>query len=94
MKPQAAAEIAKVLCATAFRSFTRTSRRFANLLLMPVSEKENEGEEQPYDRKLLTAACAQLRPQDLAEVLKYPFCTGGSRADCPPPIGGKDWPEV
>jgi hypothetical protein len=24
----------------------------------------------------LTAVCAQLHPRDLAEVLKYPFCTG------------------
>jgi hypothetical protein len=48
----------------------------SNLLLTPVSEKENEGEEQSYDRKLLAAVCVQLSPQDLAEVLKYPFCTG------------------
>ena len=48
----------------------------SNLLLTPVPEKEDEGEERPYDRKLLTAVCAQLSPQDLAEVLKYPFCTG------------------
>ena len=41
----------------------------SNLLLTPVSKKEDE------DRKLLTAVCARLRPQDLAEVLKYPFCT-------------------
>ena len=26
--------------------------------------------------KLLAAICAQLSLQDLAEVLKYPFCTG------------------
>jgi hypothetical protein len=48
----------------------------SNMLLTPVSKKENEGEEQPYDRKLLVAVSAQLRPQDLTEVLKYPFCTG------------------
>jgi hypothetical protein len=48
----------------------------SNLLLTPLPEKKDEGEEQPYDRKLLTAVCAQLSPQDLAEVLKYPFCTG------------------
>ena len=46
------------------------------MLLQPVSKEAAEGTEQPYDRKLLTAVCAQLRPQDLAEVLKYPFCTG------------------
>jgi hypothetical protein len=40
-----------------------------------VSEKRDEGEEQPYDRKLLKVVCSQMRPEDLAEVLKYPFCT-------------------
>jgi hypothetical protein len=44
--------------------------------LLPVSEKEDEGEEQPYDWKVLAAVCAQLSQQDLTEVLKYPFCTG------------------
>ena len=53
----------------------------SNLLLTPVPEKkvegeEDESEEQSDNRKLLTAVCAQLSPQDLAEVLKYPFCTG------------------
>lgn len=48
----------------------------SNLLLRPVPKKADEGEEQSYDRKLLTTVCAQLSPQDLAEVLKYPFCTG------------------
>jgi hypothetical protein len=49
----------------------------SNLLLTPLSEKaDNEDKGQADDRKLLTAVCAQLRPQDLAEVLKYPFCTG------------------
>jgi hypothetical protein len=47
----------------------------SNLLLTPVPKKKEEGEEQPYDRKLLTAVCAQLCPQDLSEVLKYPFST-------------------
>jgi hypothetical protein len=46
------------------------------MLLTPLSNNEDEGKEQPYDRKLLTAVCAQLSPQDLAEVLKYPFCIG------------------
>ena len=41
----------------------------SNLLLTPVAKKEDEAEEQPYDSKLLTTVCAQLRPQDLAEVL-------------------------
>jgi hypothetical protein len=40
------------------------------------SKKEDEGEQQLYDRKLLTAVCAQMAPQHLAKVLKYPFCTG------------------
>jgi hypothetical protein len=52
----------------------------SNMLLQPVSE----GKEQPYDRKLLSAVelkllaevCAELRTEDLVEVLKYPFCTG------------------
>ena len=48
----------------------------SNLLLAPVPKKADEGEERSYDRKLFTAVCAQLSPQDLAEVLKYPFCTG------------------
>jgi hypothetical protein len=48
----------------------------SNMLLQPVSIEAAEGKEQPYDRKLLTAVCAQLPPQDLAEILKYPFCTG------------------
>jgi tetratricopeptide (TPR) repeat protein len=51
----------------------------SNMLLMPVSEEVNEVEEQPYDRKLLAAVCAQLSQQDLTEVLKYPFCTGEAK---------------
>jgi hypothetical protein len=47
----------------------------SNMLLQPVSEA-TEGEERPNDRKLLTDLCAQLDNQDLAKVLKYPFCTG------------------
>jgi hypothetical protein len=47
----------------------------SNLLLQPVSQA-TEGKEQPNDRKLLADVCAQLHTQDLAEVLKYPFCTG------------------
>ena len=49
----------------------------SNLLLVPVSEKAEEA--YPFDWKTgedLAAVCAQLPPQDLAEVLKYPFCTG------------------
>ena len=45
------------------------------MLLTPVSKNKDEGEEQPYDRKLLTAMCASLSPQNLVEVLKYPLCT-------------------
>ena len=47
----------------------------SNMLLQPMSKEAAEGKEQPYDRKLLAAVCAQLL-QDLTEVLKYPFCTG------------------
>jgi hypothetical protein len=42
-----------VLRATAFQLVLAIS----NLLLPPVSEKKDEGEEQPYDRQLLTAIC-------------------------------------
>jgi hypothetical protein len=48
----------------------------SNLLLSPVPKKAARGEEKSNDRKLLVALCALLPPQDLAEVLKYPFCTG------------------
>ena len=48
----------------------------SNLLLKPVPEQTAISKEPPYDRKLLAAVCARLPPQDLAEVLKYPFCTG------------------
>jgi hypothetical protein len=48
----------------------------SNMLLQPMSKEAAEGKEQPYDRKLLAAVCAQLLQQDLTEVLKYPFCTG------------------
>ena len=48
----------------------------SNMLLLPMSKEAAEGGEQTYERKLLAEVCAQLRTQDLAEVLKYPFCTG------------------
>ena len=48
----------------------------SNMLLQPVSEEATERKQQPNHRKLLADVCAQLRPQDLAEVLKYPFSTG------------------
>jgi hypothetical protein len=48
----------------------------SNMLLQPVSEEAGESKEQPYDRKLLKDVCAHLRTQDLAVLLKYPFCTG------------------
>jgi hypothetical protein len=47
----------------------------SNMLLQPVSKEAGQGKEQPYDRKLLAEVCAQLSTEDLAEVLKYPFCT-------------------
>jgi hypothetical protein len=56
---------------------------------------KNEGKEQSYDRKLLAAVCAQLSPQDLAEVLKYPFCTGEAEQivlnAISPNFGGNLW---
>ena len=65
------------------------------MLLQPVSKEAAEGTEQPYDRKLLTAVCAQLSPQDLAEVLKYPFCTGDAEQilfnAISPNFGGNLW---
>src|SRR5271166_4829029 len=67
----------------------------SNLLLGPVPKKKDEGEEQPSVRKLLTAVCAQLRPQDLAQVLKYPFCTGEAEQivlnAISPNFGGNLW---
>jgi hypothetical protein len=48
----------------------------SNLLLWPIPEKAAEDKKQPYDRELLAEVCAQLRTEDLVEVLKYPFCTG------------------
>lgn len=48
----------------------------SNLLFQPLSKEVAEGEGQPDDWKLLNAVRTQLLPQDLAEVLKYPFCTG------------------
>jgi hypothetical protein len=48
----------------------------SNMLLQPVSKEAAEDKNQLFDRKLLIALCAQLSPQDLAEALKYPFCTG------------------
>jgi hypothetical protein len=41
-----------------------------------VSIAAAEGKEPPNDRKLLAEVCAQLHAEDLAEVLKYPFCKG------------------
>jgi hypothetical protein len=46
----------------------------SNVLLQPVSAEAAEGKKQPY-RKLLMKVCSQLPPQDLSELLKYPFCT-------------------
>jgi hypothetical protein len=41
-----------------------------------VFVKSGERKERSYDRKVLAEVCAQLSAADLAEVLKYPFCTG------------------
>jgi hypothetical protein len=48
----------------------------SNMLLRPVPRKLNGGEGEPNDGKLLADVCAQLSPQDLAELLKYSVCTG------------------
>jgi hypothetical protein len=48
----------------------------SNLLLQSVSKEATQGEKQPHDRMLLVEAYAQLQTEDLADVLKYPFCTG------------------
>jgi hypothetical protein len=48
----------------------------SNMLLQPVPKKVSEGKERSDDRKLLADVCAQLHTDDLAEILKYPFCTG------------------
>jgi hypothetical protein len=48
----------------------------SNMLLWPVSKEDAEGKKEANDRKLLVEVCAQLGTEDLAAVLKYPFCTG------------------
>jgi hypothetical protein len=48
----------------------------SHMLMRPVPEETAEDKEQLYARELLSKVCTQLSPQDLAEVLKYPFCTG------------------
>jgi hypothetical protein len=48
----------------------------SNMLLQPVSEVAAEGKERTHDRKLLTEVSTQLSKEYLAQVLKYPFCTG------------------
>jgi hypothetical protein len=48
----------------------------SNMLVQPVPKEAADGEEQPNYRKLLADVCAQLSREHLAEVLKYPFCTG------------------
>jgi hypothetical protein len=48
----------------------------SNMLLQPVPVEAAEGKEQPHDRELTKEVCAQLRAEELAEVLKYPLCTG------------------
>jgi hypothetical protein len=48
----------------------------SNLLLEPVPKKAAESNGQFDDRELLATVCEALPSQDLAGVLKYPFCTG------------------
>jgi hypothetical protein len=66
----------------------------SDLLLLPVSKKEDQDEQQLSYRKLLTAVCAQLQPQDCAEVLKYPFSVGEAEQivlSAFPDFGGNVW---
>jgi hypothetical protein len=54
----------------------------SNMLLQPVFKEAAEGKEQPDERKLLAEVCAQLRTEDLAEVLKYPFVRAKRSRSC------------
>ena len=71
----------------------------SNMVLHSVSEDAGESKEQPDDRKLLKDVCAQLPREHLAEVLKYPFCTGEAeqivldqlKAKTQPDFGGNVW---
>ena len=53
----------------------------SNLLLTPVPKKQDESEEQPYDRKLLTAVCAELRPRGSRGGIEISFQYRRSGAD-------------
>jgi hypothetical protein len=46
------------------------------MLLEEVSAPPKQGEEEPEKRKQLADLYALLDAQDLAEVLKWPFCVG------------------
>ena len=48
----------------------------SNMLLEEVSGTPKQGEEEPEKRKQLADLYALLDAQDLAEVLKWPFCVG------------------
>ena len=48
----------------------------SNMLLEEVSGPPKQGEEEPEKRKQLADLCALLDAQDLAKVLKWPFCVG------------------
>ena len=48
----------------------------SNMLLKEVSGLQEQGEEEPEKRKQLADLYALLGAQDLAEVLKWPFCVG------------------
>lgn len=51
----------------------------SNILLKKVSSPPERGEKDPDDRKELAAIYALLKPQDLAEVLKWPLCVDEAR---------------
>ena len=51
----------------------RDGKAFAQSLRASMKAEGMLGQE---DHEVLTAVCAELGPRDLAEVLKYPFCTG------------------
>jgi hypothetical protein len=48
----------------------------SNILLDQIPDPPKIGEVEPEERKQLAKLYATLRPQDLAEVLKWPFCVG------------------
>lgn len=50
--------------------------RQTRLLAMSHTWLEKVDEQEPEERKLLVRCCKSLTPQDLAEMLKWPFCVG------------------